>query len=130
MSRPCVLRRDWSNCALLAGSPASTVRKGGSTHNGTYVYENSGAAPARERKQKAMQLSVEGDLQQHRDEDGFMLLPAKDGARRCYTVAISLQDWATLARTPRDPIAEVEYLALTGRWETLGRRKVWRVCRA
>lgn len=64
---------------------------------------------------------VHGELQ---------LFDAKDGARRRITLAVSDRDWSAIQQgCAPDPVAEVEYLALSGRWTSHDGRKVWFVAR-
>jgi len=77
-----------------------------------------------------MQLTVERDSRFHQAFEDLVLLPAKDGARRSYVVAIASAEWDTLVRRHGDDAAvEVDSLTSEGRWETRAGRRVLRVRR-
>ena len=77
-----------------------------------------------------MQLTIDRDAKQYRSAGGMTLLPAKDGARRSYVVAITTPEWEALLRLHGEEAAsEVGFLTFEGRWETHGGRRVRRVGR-
>ena len=75
-----------------------------------------------------MQLTIDRDAKQYRSANGMTLLPAKDGARRSYVVAITTPEWeALLRRYGEEAASEVGFLTFEGRWETHDGRRVRRV---
>lgn len=75
-----------------------------------------------------MDLILDRDPGRYRESAGLVLMPARDRARRCYTVAIARERWdAIRRRDERGAVSQVEYLAHGGRWTTHEGRKVWRV---
>ena len=78
-----------------------------------------------------MQLIIDRDVRRHARSGETLLLQAKDGARRCYLVAIAIVEWEALRRRHGEgAVAELEFLSLEGRWETHEGRKVRRIGRS